>query len=66
MDLLQCLDCNFAITRTYDRLFLEYILKTSCFKKNILRKKYIVDQRLNKNAALYYAILNFFKKAELM
>ena len=52
MDLLQCLDCNFAIKRTHDRLFLEYILKTSCFKKNILRKKNILDQCLNKNTAL--------------
>ena len=52
MEILQCSDCNFAIKRTHERLFLKYELKTSCFKKNILRKKTMVDQRLMKVAAL--------------
>ena len=63
MELLQCSDCNFAIKRTHHRLFLEYVLKTSCFKNNILRKKSTVDQRLNKAADLQYTILNFFQKS---
>ena len=46
--------------------FLEYIPKTSCLKKNILRKNSIVDQRLDKVAAPQYKTLNFIKKAELM
>ena len=52
MEFLQCSACNFAIKRTGHRLFLEYALKTSCFKNNILRKKSMVDQRLDKVAAL--------------
>ena len=63
MEFLQCSDCNFAIKGTHHRLFLEYVLKTSCFKKNILRKKSTVDQRLNKAADLQYTILNFFQKS---
>ena len=34
------------------RLFLEYVLKTSCFRKNILRRKSIGDRHHNKVAAL--------------
>ena len=49
---LQCLDCNFAIKRAHHRYFLEYVPKTSCLKNNILRKKSIVDQLLNKVATL--------------
>ena len=30
------------------------------------KKRSIVDQRLNKAAALWYATLNFIKKTELM
>ena len=52
MELLQRSDCNLAIKRTHNRLFMEYVLKTSYFKRNILRKKSMVDQRLNKVAAL--------------
>ena len=33
-------------------LFLEYVTKTSCLKKNILRKKSVVQQRFHKVAAL--------------
>ena len=44
---------NFTIKITHHRLILGYVPKTSCFKKNILRKKYMVDKRLNKVAALY-------------
>ena len=52
MEFLQCSDCNFDIKRNRHRLFLDYVLKTSCFKKNILRKESMVDQRFNKVAAL--------------
>ena len=31
---LQCSDCNFAIKRTPQRFFLEYVTETSCLKKN--------------------------------
>ena len=50
---LQRSDCNFAIKRTHHRLFLEYVQKTSCLKKNkkrkslFFRKKSIVDHRLS-------------------
>ena len=40
---MQCSDSNFVIKRTHCRLFLEYVFKTSCFKRNILRKKSMVD-----------------------
>ena len=43
MEFLQCSECNFAINRTHNRLFLENVLKTNCFKKNILRKKSMMD-----------------------
>ena len=36
---LHCSDCNFAIKRTHHRLFLEYVSKTSCFKKIFWGKK---------------------------
>ena len=66
MEFLQRSDCNLSIKRTHHKLFMEYVPKTSYFKKNILRKKSMVDERLNKVVALQYTILNFFKKAELM
>ena len=44
-------DCNFTIKRTHHRFFLEYVPKTSCLKKNILRKNSMVDQHLDKVAA---------------
>ena len=43
-------DCNFAIEIAHHRYFLEYVPKTSCLKSNILRKKSMVDQLLNKVA----------------
>ena len=54
---LQCSDCNFAIKIAHHRYFFEYVPKTSCLKKhfekkNILRKKTMVDQLLNKVATL--------------
>ena len=54
---LKCSGCNSAIKRIHHRLFFENVTKASCLKKKIknsifLRKKYIVDQRLNKDAAL--------------
>ena len=42
--------CNFAIKRIHHRFFLGNVPKTSCLKKNkqsLLRKKSLVDQRLN-------------------
>ena len=42
--------CNFTMKRTHHRFFLEYVPKTSCLKKNILRKKSVVDQHLDKVA----------------
>ena len=36
---LQRSDCNFAIKIAHHRYFLECVLKTSCPKNNILRKK---------------------------
>ena len=53
---LQFSDCNFAIKRIHHRFFLENVPKTSCFflKKEslFLNKKSILDQCLNKTAAL--------------
>ena len=48
MELLQCSDFNFAIKRTHHRMIVFGICTEnySCFKKNILRKKSMVDQRL--------------------
>ena len=40
---LQCSDCNFTIKRTHHKYFQEYVPKTNCIKKNILRK---VNDRL--------------------
>ena len=48
---LQFSDCNFAIKRIHHRFFWRNIPKTSCLKNKeslFLRKKTIVDQRLNK------------------
>ena len=47
---LQLSDCNFTIKRPHHRFFLEYVLKTSCLNKTILRKKSVVDQHLDKVA----------------
>ena len=52
MEFLQRSDCNLSIKRTHHKLFMEYVPKTSYFKKNILRKKSMVDERLNKVVAL--------------
>ena len=53
---LQFSDCNFAIKRIHRRFFLGNVPKTSCLKKIkivfFLREKSIVDQRLDKVAAL--------------
>ena len=43
-------DYNFTIKRTYHRFILQCVPKASCLEKNILRKKSILDQRLNKVA----------------
>ena len=48
---------TFAIKIAHHRYFLEYVPKTSCLKKhfekkNILRKKSMMDQLLNKVATL--------------
>ena len=44
-------DCNFTVKRTHNRFFLAYVPKTSCLKKNILRKDSMVDKDLDKVAA---------------
>ena len=53
---LQFSDCNFAIKKIHHRFFSGNAPKTSCLKtiKKVffLRKKAIVEQRLNKAAAL--------------
>ena len=56
---LQCSNCKFITKRTHHRFFLEYVPKTNCPKQNkkkkiffFLRKKYMVDQRLDKVVAL--------------
>ena len=49
---LQCPDCNSSIKRLHHRFFPEYVSKSSCLKKNILRKKSMMDQRFNKVEAL--------------
>ena len=48
---LQCSDFNFAIKRTHHRLFLEYVLKTSCYKVVVIKQ---------------CTILNFFEKTKLV
>ena len=50
---LQFSDCNFAIKRIYHIFFLENVPKTSCLQKIVFfEEKSIMDQRLNKAAAL--------------
>ena len=53
---LQFSDWNFALKRIHHRFILENVPKTSCLKKRkkifFLRKKCIMDQRLNKAAAM--------------
>ena len=49
---LPCSDCNFTIKRTHQRFFWEYVPEPGCLKRNILRKKSVVDQRHNKVAVL--------------
>ena len=36
---LQCSDCNFVIKIAHHRYFLEYVPKTSCFKKQYFEKE---------------------------
>ena len=63
------------IKRTHHRFLWEYLTKTNrknrSLKKNIKRilfwrKKSMVDQRLNKAAALQYTTLNLIRQAELL
>ena len=49
---LQCTDRNSTKKKLHHKFFLEYVPKTSCFKKSILRKKYMVDRPLNNFLAL--------------
>ena len=37
---LQCSDCNFAIKIARHRYFLEYVPKTSCFKRQYFEKRF--------------------------
>ena len=45
---LQCPDCNSSIKSLHHRFFPQYISKSSCFKKNILRKKSMMENVLIK------------------
>ena len=49
---LQCSDCNFAIKMTLKDTFLKMYRTLAVLKNNILRKKSMVDQLLNKVATL--------------
>ena len=48
VDSLQCLDCNSSINRLHHRFFPQYVSKSSCLEKNILRKKSIMENVLIK------------------
>ena len=48
---LQFSGCNFNMKRFHHRFFSEYVRKTSCLEKNILRKTSMVDQHLKKVVA---------------
>ena len=45
---LQCPDCNSSIKRLHDRFFPQYVSKSSCLKKNNLRKKLMMENVLIK------------------
>ena len=45
---LQCIDCNSSIKRLHHRFFPQYVSKSSCLKKNILRKKSVMENVLIK------------------
>ena len=45
---LQCPDCNSSIKRLHHRFFPQYVSKSSCLKKNILRKKSMMENVLIK------------------
>lgn len=49
---LQCTDCNSNVNRLHHRFFMLYVLKTSCLKEIILRKKPMVYKGFNYDAAL--------------
>ena len=45
---LQCPDCNSSIKRLHHRFFPQYMSKSSCLKKNILRKNSMMENVLIK------------------
>ena len=45
---LQCPDCNSSIKRLHHRFFPQYVSKSSCLEKNILRKKSMMENVLIK------------------
>ena len=45
---LQCPDCNSSIKRLHHRFLAQYVSKSSCLKKNILRKKSMMENVLIK------------------
>ena len=55
---LQCPDCNSSIKRLHHRFFSKCVSKSSCLKKNILRKKSMMSiknillKKVNKVEAL--------------
>ena len=64
VECLQCPDCNFSIERLHHRFFPQYVSKSSCLKKNILRKKSMMENVLIKlrPAISQYKARNFIKK----
>ena len=59
---LQCADRNSTRKKLYHNLFLEYVPKTSCFKKSISRNTSMVDRPFNKVLDLWYTPRSFIKK----
>ena len=45
---LQCPDCNSSIKRLHHRFLAQYVSKSNCLKKNILRKKSMMENVLIK------------------
>ena len=68
---LQCSDYNFAINRTHHRLFLEYVPKTSCLKKQkrekvfFCEKKSMVNQHLKPCSTQPSILESFSKKCDI-
>ena len=55
-----------SIKRLHRRFFPQYVSKSSCLKKNILRKKFNDGKCFTKVEDLWYKARNFIKKTKLM